>query len=315
MTVRYRYWPGNVALAGALLAIALAFGVSMWHSDGSQGPVLSWWTLPWALLLVGLLVVRCLRWGVTVDDIGLTMREPLTTTYVPWTSVAEIEFSSAFTAAIRLADGRRVRVTVGSSREPSLREVYSRVRERWAGVDVGARPYPRPGWRALSIGFIVSAVVVIGGGLVWEDAQYDGDVYAARDLRDRQATAVVARSWVTKQSGGEGGPTYTTYVKARLRVPDGSTVVLEVHRPGELGGVYHEEDPLPVVYDSAHPRDADFADRPNRDANDDSVAVRSTIGAPLYWAGALGVVAFGIVIAFEWFTPVRLTRRTSRSPR
>jgi len=64
--------------------------------------------------------------------------------------------------------------------------------------------------------------------------------------------------------------------------------------------VYAEEDPVAVVYDGAHPRDADFADRPNRRSDDDSVEIRSVVGPILLWAGLAGVLGFGAVIVVDW---------------
>ncbi|HEY3672715.1 MAG TPA: PH domain-containing protein [Acidimicrobiia bacterium] len=315
MKVVYRYWLGNVALAAAVVGVALLFAVALVDGDGSQGPVMRWWSLPPAVLFVSLAVVRCLRWGVDVDDIGITKREPWATTVVPWTSLTEIQFLPGSRARLR-GDGERTTYVTAVERgnQPSLQEVYARVRERWREVGAEARPYPGTKGRWLTLVFWGSAIAVVLGGLLWDDARHDADVYAARDRRDRDATATVADVRVTEHTS-DADTSYTTHVDAWLRLPDEDAVLLKLERPGDVSYDYDNEMRIPVVYDSAHPRDADFADRPNRDANDDSVSLRSVTGPLLYWAGIVGAIVSGIVLSVEWRRRRPATRRTSPTRR
>ena len=161
---------------------------------------------------------------------------------------------------------------------PTLREAYVGVLARWS-PDMGrGTTYPRPHRRFLTIGFATAALALVAGGVVWDDADYDADRYATRNGRDRDGITVVTDVRVDEHSGGEGPTTYTTHVRARLRIPDRRSVVVDLHRAGDLGGVYQEEDAVPVVYDTANPRDADFGDRPNRRGDHESVEVRRVVG-------------------------------------
>ena len=301
MTVRYRDWWGNIGMAVAVVLVAGVFGVAMWTGSGEGGPVIGWITAPGAVILVAILVVRCLRRGVDVDDDGVTKRDPWATTFVPWCAVRDLEFRNEYDATFVLDDRRRVFVSAPITRgAPSLREAYDDVRRRWS-ADMGrGNTYPRPGRRFVTLGFWIAALALVLGAGVWDDARFHADAYAARDRRERQGTAVVTHVSVGEHDGGEGDPSYKTHVEARLQIPEGRTVLIDLKRNGDYSDVYDEEDPVAVVYDRAHPRDADFADRPNRESDDDSVEVREVVGPIMLWAGLAGVVAFGIVIVVDW---------------
>ena len=239
--------------------------------------------------------------GVVVDDDGVTERAPWATTFVPWNAVRNVEFLDPYHADFVLDDRRRVVVSAPVRRGgPTLREAYVDVLARWS-PDMGrGTTYPRPHRRFLTIGFATAALALVAGGVVWDDADYDADRYATRDGRDRDGIAVVTDVRVDEHSGGEGPTTYTTHVRARLRIPDRRSVVVDLHRAGDLGGVYEEEDAVPVVYDTANPRDADFGDRPNRRGDHESVEVRRVVGPVLLAAGIMGVLGFGVAISWEW---------------
>jgi hypothetical protein len=301
LTVRYRDWWGNVGMAIAAVLVAGVFGVVMWTSNGEQGPVITWIALPGAVVFLGLLAVRCFQRSVIVDDDGVTKREPWGSTFVPWRAIRDVTFVNDNDVILQLDDGRRISVHAPPTRgTSSLRWAYSDVRARWSSSMGRGTTYPRPHWRFLTIGFAASAFALVAGGGVWGDAEHDADVYAARDAREREGTAVVAHVRVDERDSGEDGTRYTTHVEARLQIPEGRTLLVDLQRNGDLHDEYDEEDAVAIVYDGAHPRDADFADRPNRAADDDSVALRRDLGPVLFWAGVVGVLGFGVGILIVW---------------
>jgi hypothetical protein len=297
-------------MAVFVVVVAGLYGVAMALSGEKATQAIAWFLLPGAVAFFVVAIVRCLRRAVIVDDDGVTVREPWLTTFVPWLAVRGISFTADH-AAIILVDGRR-RILVfapPTSGCPSLEEAYRDVRSRWsAGMGEGAIS-PSPHRAHLTVAFAVSALVLLFGAAVWDGARHDAGLYAARDAREMQATAVVAAVSVDADEG-QSRTAYTTHVQARLRIPEGPTVLVDLERAGDWSDNFDEEDPIEIVYDAAHPHDADFADRPNRRADDDSVEARTTIGPALFWMGAAGVLVFGLALVVEW---VRRVRR-SRSP-
>ncbi len=185
MTVRYRDWWGNIGTAVAVVLVAGVFGVAMWTGSGEGGPVIGWITAPGAVILVAILVVRCLRRGVDVDDDGVTKRDPWATTFVPWCAVRDLEFRNEYDATFVLDDRRRVFVSAPITRgAPSLREAYDDVRRRWS-ADMGrGNTYPRPGRRFVTLGFWIAALALVLGAGVWDDARFHADVVrSARPTR------------------------------------------------------------------------------------------------------------------------------------
>jgi hypothetical protein len=316
MRVVYGDWWSNVGFAALVLLLGGAFEVGAWSGTGEQGPVIGWLGVVTASVFVVLLAVRSLRRRVVVDDDGVTDHDIFSTTFVPWNAITEVEFRNSRCAHFVVDDGRRIRVDAPPCHgRPSLEDAYAQVRTRWSDEMGDGFTYPGPRGRAVSIGYIVAACVLVLGAVVWDDAQFDADRYAARERRDREGTVSVMRAHVDEQDHGEGGLTYTTHVIGWLRVPGHSSVRVELHRAGDLARNFHAEDRVPVVYDAANRHDVDFADRPNRRGDRDSAALRSVTGPVLFWVGLLGVVACGLAIARESLRRVPARRRTWLMPR
>jgi hypothetical protein len=296
--VRYRDTWSNVGAAAAWAGVALVFGLSAALGDGSQGPVVRGRGGTAGVLVVGLLVVRCLLRGVVVDGDGVTTRTTWTTTFVPWADVVDAEFGNANDATFTLTDGRRVHVTtVAQEDRPPLQSAYLAVREQWSMLDGWGEPYPTETARWCTVAFIVAAVVLVVGAVVWDDARFDAAHYAERADRERAGVARVMDVDVEVHRHEDGDDTYTTHVAARVRVPGARSVAVDLDRPGNLVARYRAGDEIAVVYDSGNPLDADFGDRPKRRSDESSVEVRSTTGPALFWLGVVGAVGCGSVLA------------------
>lgn len=316
MRVVYRDWWSNVGFAALFVLLAGVFGAGALTGDGEQGPVIGWVAVPTAAAFLALVVARSLVRGVVVDDDGITERGIWGTTFVPWNVVTAAEFDTRNRANFVLHDRRRICVEAPElPGRLSLRGAYVQVRERWSdGMGRGAA-YPGARGGAVTIGFIVSACAMVIGAVVWDDARFDTDRYAARDRRDRVSTVSVMRVHVDEQDHDDGDPTYTTHVIGWLRVPGRSSVRVDLHRAGDVARNFDVEDRVPVVYDPANPRDADFADRPNRRGEHDSAAMRSVTGPLLFGLGLVGVVSCGLAIGVEAVRRGPARRRTWLMPR
>jgi hypothetical protein len=310
MRIVYRSWAENAAFFCAALAAGGFVAAVLADSTGSQGPTLGWWG-GFSLIAIELVVlVRILRRGVTFDDQGLTRRDVFVTWFAPWIDVTAISFSD-HAGAVVLRDGQAQFNFRGSppSGTPSMAEAYARVRATWDDANREAHAYPNSGLHLWTYGFLCSALAVFLGGVIWDDARSDAAANAARSRRDRHGVAVVSDVRVDEDDNGDGDPTYTTHVDARLRLPDGRLVTVRVHRDGDLASAYHDEDQLPIVYDVAHPLDADFADRPTRRAQESSATTRETAGPLLALAGLVGLLVCGTAMGLAWTARLR-DRRT-----
>jgi hypothetical protein len=311
MRVVYRDWWRNIGFAALFVVVGGVFGAGAWSGDGEQGPEIGWLAALTAAVFLALGAARSLRRSVVVDDDGITNREIWGTTFVPWTAVTEVEFRGRNRAHFLIHDGSGIRVEAPERPgQLSLRGAYVQVRERWSdGMGRGAI-YPGARGRAVSIGFIVAACLMVIGAVVWDDARFDAGRYAARERRDRVGNVSVTRVHVEEQSHEDGDSTYTTYVEGWLRVPGHGSVLVDLHRAGDLARNFAVEDRVPVVYDAARPRDADFADRPNRQGDHDSAVLRSVTGRVAFWIGAVGAVACGLAIGVETARRGPVRRRT-----
>jgi hypothetical protein len=316
--VRYRDAWGNAKLAALWGGLALTWALILATSDGSQGPVMRWRGGIAAGVVFGLLVLRCLLRGVVVDGDGVTRRTVLTTTYVPWADVVGTEFDTPIDATFTLTDGSRVRVeTVVDDDQPPLRSAYEAVREQWSLLDGWGEAYPTPRSWWFTLGFIVSGVAVVVGGVVWDDARFDAAHYAQRARREQTGVARVIRVELEEHHHEDGDPTFTTHVAARVRVPGARSVVVDLDRSGDVAARYRHRDEIAVVYNRTNPLDADFADRPHRRSDDSSVDTRSTTGSVLFGLGLVGILGCGSVIAVLRYrrTPTATKRRSARMPR
>ena len=101
-------------------------------------------------------------------------------------------------------------------------------------------------------------------------------------------------SHVDEDDNGEGATTYTTVVDIRFFLGE-RQVDTSIKRPGAW--TFPKELLIPIVYDSLHPRDADFGDRHNRKANDASVRTRLWVGPIMSILGLIACIglSFGAV--------------------
>lgn len=271
------------------------------------------WAVPGVAIGGSVVVARYLRRAVVVDEVGITCRSGWSTEFVAWSSIKRLRFDGETGGHVEfVGGGDPMQVVVHpTADQPSFPDACAeRIPEH---RDFAGEPqrYPQQGRSWLRVAFIASALSLTIGLPVWLEARAEGDAYVARHARERDAVAVISQVWVEEGSDGEGNADHTTFVTAHLRLDTGRVYEIEVHRPGDLVSHYDEEDPLPVVYDSSHPSDADFADRPTRRAQHSSVALRKTTGPLFFFAGVIGVFGVGSVMVYDWRRRTRATRRTS----
>jgi hypothetical protein len=301
MTVVYRKRIRNLvwAVFDGSIVFLLAAGIAAYVHETASVVV---WLAPGLVVCGTVLVVRCRRRGVVVDDTGITGRAACATWFVAWPSIKALRFAGDNGCAIeRIGGGDPITIAVHPAHDqPTLRQACGEWRREDRDFVNLPQRYPQAGRDGLRVAFIASIIALLIGLPVWIGALRDADAYADRAARERSGVAVVSDVWVKETSDGEGDPDHTTYVVARLRLEDGRVYEIEVHRPDDVASDYEGEDPLPVVYDSAHPRDADFADRPTRQAQDDSVSLRTVTGPLFFFAGLLGVVVIGALMRHDW---------------
>ena len=292
----YRSVLQNVLIALGLGLYTAYFVTRSWHSTNDQSIPLSWWSLP--VLGVGVLavVIRALRRGVFVTNWVLIERRLFVTRLVPWSALDDVSFSLAGDSLRAKVDGRAMSMVVPRKRmhTPFSASVQSAMANAQATrTDRVRTPYPARGQRWITCALLASCAVLATGVAVVEVALRDRDIYRLRAARDVHGIAEVAGSHIDEHDSDEGGTTYTTWVDIRFHLGD-RTVRTQLHRPGRWE--YQAESQIDIVYDAAHPRDADFGNRLNRRANDSSVSLRLVVGPILSALGALGCVGFGTVV-------------------
>jgi hypothetical protein len=302
MRVEYRDPDKNALLAaaiGGVVLVPLAAVVS--HSDSAGVELV--WSAPGLVVCGALMIARCLRRSVVVDDAGITRRSAWATWFVAWSAIRALTLTGENTCTIARfgggGDPLTLEVAPGPG-EPTLAEVCAGWRSAVPHPDRDPQRYPRAGRESLCFVMTVSVIALFVGLPVWIEALRDGDAYAARAARERQGVAVVSDVRVETTGDGDGGHNDTTLVTAWLRLDDARVYDLEIHRPGDVARRYAVEDQVPVVYDAAHPRDADFADRPIRRSDDSSVSLRKVTGPVLLFAGLIGVLVVGALMAHDW---------------
>jgi hypothetical protein len=303
--------PWMLLIVVALSALVI---VSLVRSNGSQGPVAGTVSIIGLVVAAATIVVRTWRRSIVFDEVGLTKRDMFTTEFVPWSAVDSISFAGDDMCTLRRVDTpRRIKFSARpAGDELPMAEAYLALQGDWKGRSVYARPYPRGSRRLVTYAFIGAVLAALTGALVWEDGRYDDDIYAARDRRDRYGHAVVTRVRVEGEDHAEGETTYTTFVTARLHLPDGHSVVVVAHRPGDVVDRYERGERITVVYDAVNPKDADFADHPTRNAQASSVRVRTITGLVFLIGGIVGLVGFGAAIGRDWTRRLRTAEPQAR---
>jgi hypothetical protein len=125
----------------------------------------------------------------------------------------------------------------------------------------------------------------------------------ARAAREKTTTALVVRSWLEPDRLDDGRDT----ILARIRFVHRDRIISTLVRlPGTRRRVGAE---VPIVFDAAHPRDADTAERVSRKADDRRVEDDMAAG----WRDlAIGATGLAAVIA-RCLLHSRRDRRSSRS--
>ena len=282
-----------VALAGLVLTVVAA-------TNDRLTVVSRVWI---AVVLVGVtavFVVRSLRRGLTVDHAGATIRGVLRTQFVPWAQVSALGFPDADTCSL-VRYGEQEPVLITARVEAGDRPLAETCRELWSAHHerpVRAEPYPRLGYLRVAMG--VCAIAILVGPVIVLEAVRDEERYDARAARDRRGVAIVTDVAVEEHDSGEGGTSYTTVVDAVLHLDDERVVDVHMERSGDRGSDYREEAPIAVVYDAAHPRDADFRDRPSRIDQDQDVRGRELVGPLLFLGGVIGVFVVAATMRRDW---------------
>jgi hypothetical protein len=279
----YRSRLENRALALAFVAAGAVAVVPFVRLAGE----LSFAALVAAIIVVAaLVIVRALRRGVVVTRDGVVVRSLRRTRTVPWAAV-EVHSSGS--------PGRWTKSScrVAGLRVPGTRAQWGAIRRT---VDPNA-PKGAYGWASAlpdreTFGphhvVMLAAAALLAGQMVAASGSLDAATNRARALRDVSTTAVVVSSWIETNHADDDAK-YSTHSRVSF-VLRGRTVTTEIHRPGRMRLPIEAE--LPIVYDAAHPRDADYADRPTREL-DDAEAMA------LVYCGWLGSVAglVGLLVA------------------
>jgi hypothetical protein len=279
---------------------ALAFAVLMLPG--------TWWSVAYFLLVGGVGIVRSLRRCVIVTDESLIERRVLKTQAVPWRQLRELSIShrnsrrQVFTTTV---SDRDFRVVVHNAKKgvpfsDAVDEALARMRHGSSQVWPPSRAYGRTR--------VALWICLFGGafGAVWlQGFLWQRDRYEARAARELTAIATVARSRIVEHDDGEDGTTYSTRAAVVFEAAD-RHVATTIERPGQHR--FRAELELPIVYDSAHPEDADFGDRPNREDEESGARAGVWAGAIMSAIGIIGGVVLGTLMFSTW---LRYRSRTS----
>jgi hypothetical protein len=299
MRIVYRNRTENGVLAGVTASVAVPLAIRLSLNETVPRLARAWialWFVAWSTIFF----FRSLRRSITIDEAGVTKRGVVLSWFTPWASVRALEcLNDDRCLLVRSGDQGEVDISGRAPpRHPPLAEACRQLWTAHAEHPAPAEAYPRRGNVRLAL--LASAVGLLVGLPLWLVAARDGDRYVARAARERSGAAVVSRVWVESDDNGEGDTEYTTFVAARLQLDGRRPVAIELHRPEDVASRYAEEASLPVVYDPARPRDADFVDRPTRTAQDADVRARGTWGPILLFAGLVGVMGSVALARFDW---------------
>jgi hypothetical protein len=297
----------NVVIAFGLVLFTGFVVVRNWYSPNDQGLPVRWWSLPVIVFSVGLVVVRLLRSVVVVHSRGLTKRTVGYTAHYAWRELREVAVSTTESGRARLRatvpseTGSRHYLEIVVRKDHRSGTPFATAVQRAIEYDTASpsaveheadRPTFRGSPRWTTYGMWISLAVIVIGSQVFEGALRDREAYDARAARDRVTTASVTRSRIVEHDDGENDPTYSTRVGIVFDAVD-EHVNAVIERQGRYR--YPIESAVEIVYDSAHPRDADFSDRPNRSANESSARLRLWVGPALVIVCALVGAALFLV--------------------
>ena len=159
-------------------------------------------------------------------------------------------------------------------------------------IEVGPnrKGYPSSAQELATYGLLASSAVVLISVFIVNVTVLQRLTYRLRAAHETTAQAEVADSRI-EDSDSESRD--RTFVDIRFRVGN-RTIETQLHRPGRWE--YANEEPIDIVYDTRHPRDADFANRLNRKAAESSVRLRMLLGPIFAALGALGFLGFGVAV-------------------
>jgi hypothetical protein len=298
MRVAYRNVRENRSLAG-VTAAATALGVVVAAAAPLWTPSLVG-VIAWVVVCGAVVGIRCLQRGSVVDEFGAARHTVIETTFVPWSDVRRIEARTPDECRLEIAGREQPMELTGvaASHEPPLSDACRELLALHATRPRYARAYPfRPSLQVL-VG--AGALAVLVGLLLWSATEHEAQRQAARRAWDRPGTAVVRDARIDEGTDGDGDTTYSTVVRARLRLADDRVVELRMERSGKHAGEYHEEDPLPVVYDAAHPRDADFVGHPNRRTDAEETDAHRALALLAVFGGLVACLIAASLARVDW---------------
>jgi hypothetical protein len=289
----------NTLAALGFVVVPAIFVVSIWYGDGSDGvgSRITWWSVGLIAFAAAIGAVRALRQGVVVKDTALVQRTLFFTRIVPWSRVGfrhpPMPRISTLTCVM---GGSTFHISVsGREKSKSFRGSVERARaaalSRRNADDSAWPPSGRYRWAVIALWGSLAAMLL--GAVVSDLALWDRDRYNARAARDRRTVATVTSSRILEHEDSEGDVSYSTRVGIVFTAND-HRVVSTLDRSHRYH--YRRRQQLPVVYDAAHPKDADFADRPNRGAQESSASLRLWTGAVTATLGIVAGVVFGIFV-------------------
>jgi len=291
--------------AGVALPFALVVFIVVRHNVLSSRPdrlVVGWIALAPLLLVAVLIVARLVRAGTTVTSYGVLSRRAWTTVIHSWATSTPVIIRKT-ELVVRHGEATTMSaVRVGRPKDGvSLTDAVA-ARDDAVGPDDVAVYGDDARWRVVVLAFSLLCLVI--GTLALEGGVHDADRWSARAARDVRATASVLDQHITKKRD-DGSDTYRTFVRVLFTVR-GRSVSTVIDRPGEH--TFAIEQRIPIVYDRAHPLDADFGDRSARRANDLTVTLSLAWGTALTAIGAIGCVAMALLIRRAWRPAIRAWR-------
>jgi hypothetical protein len=289
----------NSLVAAACVVVPLVIVVGNWYGDGSEGvgTRITWWSVGFVFLAAAIAAVRSIRCGVFVTDNALVQRTFFFTRIVPWSRVGKFPDHPhrRISTLTCMEDGSTFRISVvGDEKSKIFRDSVECARaaatSRRDVEDWGWPPHGRH-WLVV-IALWVSLALMLVGAMVFDLALGDRDRYDARAARDRKTVATVTSSRIDEHEDSEGDTSYSTLVRIVFTAHD-HRVVTTVERAGRYE--FRRGRQLRVVYDSAHPKDADFVDQPSRDGDMSSARERLWFGGVVAVIGIVAGITFGIL--------------------
>jgi hypothetical protein len=237
-------------------------------------------------------VARSLRRSLVVTSEGLIVRRLCTTERIAWDELSLRSHPQRRFPSTRVHGIGGLRSSVDENEQEAFRDA---VHSASARPPTSWGPHLNPThvvmhWMPWVL--VLSVYGLLAGQAVIASDTPIQAAYLARASREETTTALVVGSWIA--SDGPHARRYTSYAAIRF-AHRGRTITTVIHRPGRTR--LSTETEVSIVYDSAHPRDADHGDRVNRKA--DAQRVDDEVAAA--WRGsAIGAAGLAVVAACSW---------------